>query len=170
MYSEDFRPTPSDGDPRRPLFGNSCWCRREDSNPHGFPVKPLPNHLSLLFPLAALIDGSRNRILVQFDASGIHRPGRVLFAPPQNRLKAWSFVFADVLEWVPKSAGNAFPVVEIFHFRLPDSRWHLVPMPDSFTFIVPLPMSSYTSMRMGKMTVVSPLQCRCRWIAKAVSL
>jgi hypothetical protein len=36
------------------------------------------------------------------------------------------------LEWVPKSAGNAFLAVEIFHFRLPDSRWHLVLLPDSF--------------------------------------
>jgi hypothetical protein len=48
-----------------------------------------------------------------------------MFAPPQNHLKALSFVFADVLEWIPKSAGNAFLAVEIFHFRLPDSRWHL---------------------------------------------
>ena len=131
-------------------FDRIFWCRSGDSNPHGFPVKPLPNHFSLLFPLAALIDGSRQRILVHVDASGIQLSGRVLFAPPQNRLKAWSYVFADVVQWVPKSASNAFPVVEIFHIRSPDSRWHLVPMPDSFTFIVPLPMSSTLRQRVGR--------------------
>jgi hypothetical protein len=131
-------------------FDRIFWCRSGDSNPHGFPVNPLPNHFSLLFPLAALIDGSRQRILVHVDASGIQLSGRVLSAPPQNRLKAWSYVFADVVQWVPKSAGNAFPVVEIFHIRSPDSRWHLVPMPDSFTFIVPLPMSSTLRQRVGR--------------------
>ena len=119
-YQIICKPRPAQAIGHRPNEASPPNRRRRDSNPHGFPVKPLPNYLSLLFPLAALIDGSRDRILGQIDASGIQTPGRVMFAPPQNHLKARSFVFADILEWVPKSAGNAFLAVEIFHFRLPD--------------------------------------------------